>query len=389
MTQKLFYSEPGLSEWSTMVTSMRAKDDYYLVTLQETAFYPEGGGQPADHGFIDDIEVIDVIEAGSDILHKVKYPLELKEVTCRLDQERRLDHTQHHSGQHLLSAVCIELFDAATISFHLGKETVTIDLDINELHTDELRQIEHRVNQYIWENRKINTFHVTQSELTKLPLRKLPKVTEDIRIVDISGIDVSACCGTHVESTAQIGSLKIIKTEKQRGKTRLHFMCGIRALTYFQDIHSQISSLAAKFSTSSKDVLEKVDNLEADMAALQKELDNVKYENLLFTAEKIISEQSGPCIELPCEFNIKEMQSMGRILAEKSGMPVLLYNTDESRLITVVPSSLHFSCGKWFKEHLQDFKGKGGGSDVQAQAAFPSSSDMTLFINLLKEALYR
>ncbi|MBM7693386.1 alanyl-tRNA synthetase [Peribacillus deserti] len=388
MTKKLFYSDPGLSEWSTRITSIREKDDHFLVMLEETAFYPEGGGQPADHGFIDDVQVLDVIEEGSNILHKVKLPLELKEVSCRLDKERRLDHTQHHSGQHLLSAVCIELFDAPTLSFHLGKETVTIDCDISELHTEQLMQIENRANQYIWENRKIKTFHVTHSELTKLPLRKLPKVTEDIRIVDISGIDVSACCGTHVESTAQIGILKIIKTEKQRGKTRLHFMCGIRALTYFQDIHSQISSLASKFSSSSKGISAKVDKLEADMAVLQKELENTKMENQYFTAEKIISEHTGSYIECPFDFPIKEMQSMGRILAEKSGKPALLYNLNEFRLIAAMPASSGFLCGKWFKENLRDYNGKGGGSDTLAQASFPSPKDMTQFIQLLKEKLF-
>ncbi|WP_409288658.1 alanyl-tRNA editing protein [Peribacillus sp. SCS-37] len=389
MTVKLFYLEPELTEWHTTVTHTEKEEGYYMISLAETAFYPEGGGQPADSGEIDGIPVLDVVERDGIIQHKLNSIPRDGEVVCRLNRERRTEHTQHHSGQHLLSAVCQQLYGYETISFHLGRDSVTIDLDTPELSTQQLNEIENMANSYIMENRPVSAFQVGYEEMKKLPLRKLPKVTEDIRIVTIEGIDVSACCGTHVARTAEIGILKLLKTEKQRGKTRLHFICGRRALKAFQELHLTMSALASRFSTSTSEVLKKAVRLEEDLAAAHKEITRLQAENLDYLAAGIIHEQNGNIIEYESDDVKDSHQALCRKLADQSSRPALVTNARECRLFIAVPDSSSLPLAKWFKENLRSFNGRGGGSATAAQAVFSSEKDLLLCIHALKSAVIK
>lgn len=211
------------------------KEDGTYVLLEETAFYPHGGGQPCDEGRINGVAVLDVISEDENVLHKVASPLGEGVVTCEVDWQRRFDHMQQHSGQHLLSAVCRDLYQAMTVSFHLGTDYATIDVEQPELSPLQLATIEREVNQQIYKNRVVSSYFVTEEELAKLPLVKQPKVTENIRIVEIQDVEYNACGGTHVSSTGEIGMIKLLKAEKQKGHTRIYFKCGYRALQEFND----------------------------------------------------------------------------------------------------------------------------------------------------------
>ncbi|WP_051348687.1 alanyl-tRNA editing protein [Peribacillus kribbensis] len=384
---KLYYTNPEVYEWDTVITEVVEEGDHFLVQLKETAFYPEGGGQPSDLGYIGDLRMLDATERGNAVYHKVLSRPKQMEVHCKIDPARRLDHTQHHSGQHLLSAVFMELFDIPTLSFHLGEETVTIDLDTPGLGSEQLLQVENRAYQLIQENRRITTFYVNEEELKQLPLRKLPKVTEDIRIVDMTGIDVSACCGTHVQGTSQIGMIKIVKTEKYKGKTRVYFLCGRRAFSYFQELHQVTTGLASKFSTNIQGIAGRTEKLEEELTVLRERSDALVKENQHYLIEQITKEQQGTVIELETELNLKEAQQLGRSIAEKINKPVILINIPERRTAAVLPSGLDFQAGKWFKASLSSLSGKGGGSDIQAQATFSAKEDMEAFISQLREAL--
>ncbi|WP_409298355.1 alanyl-tRNA editing protein [Peribacillus sp. SCS-26] len=387
MTVKLFYQEPELTEWHTTVTKIEKEEEYYMISLAETAFYPEGGGQPADWGEINGISVIDVVERDGIILHKLAIKPNSGEVHCTLDRERRTEHTQHHSGQHLLSAVCLQLYGYETLSFHLGRDSVTIDLDTPELSSQQMIEIEDKANSYIMEDMPVTAFQVGYEEMKKLALRKMPKVTDDIRIVTIEGIDVSACCGTHVGRTAEIGILKLLKTEKQRGRVRLHFICGRRALKAFQELHLTMAALASRFSTSPSEVLKKAVKLEEDLAAAHKEISSLQAEKMDFLAERIIHEQNGDLIEYHSEDMKDSLQALSRKLADRSSRPALVSNARECRLFTAMPASSSLSLGKWFKENLRSFNGRGGGSDTAAQAVFSTEEDLFLCMQELKDAV--
>jgi alanyl-tRNA synthetase len=388
MTEKLYYTSPKTTKWSTTITHIIERDNQILVTLQETAFYPEGGGQPCDVGTIDGMEVLHVFEEDDEVYHQVSKRPEHTDVECEIDWKRRFDHTQHHTGQHLLSAVCIELYDAHTVNFHLGTDTVTIDLAVPSLTSDQLLHIERRVNEYIYENKEIKTYTLSHDQVHTVPLRKLPDVGENIRIVEISGIDYSACCGTHVARTGEIGLLKLLKTEKQRGNIRLHFKCGARALADYQESFDIVNSIAAKFSTGRQEVMERIDRLEQEQKQFQKEIEQLKIENASFTAKELLAERDGQMVaRLFHDQSMKDLQILARQIIEKGDYIVLFATALENKLLLIHDGTPSVHCGQLFKEQLASFGGKGGGNANQAQAGFNNEEDLQKFFSFIQQQI--
>lgn len=388
MTEKWYETKPYTTAWSTEITSVTEHDNHVLVTLKETAFYPEGGGQPSDYGTINGMNVLDVFEQNDEVYHKLPQAPDRKEADCQIDWARRLDHMQHHTGQHLLSAVCIELYDAHTVSFHLGTDTVTIDLAVPSLSDEQLAHIERRANGCIYENKEIRTYYVTKENVHTVPLRKLPDVGDHIRIVEISGIDYSACCGTHVSRTGEIGIIKLLKTEKQRGNTRLHFKCGLRALTDYQLAHDTLSALAGKFSTSRHEVIERIEKLEQEQKQLQKEIEQLHTEKAAYVANELIANSNGEIVTFVSDDQpLKNLQPLIKSITEKGDYIALFSSTLENKVLLAHSgfSSLH--CGQLFKEQLAAFNGKGGGNANQAQAGFPTKEEMENFFSFLQRMM--
>lgn len=195
MTNKLYYNSTYQTDWPTRVTETIEREDGLYVLLEETAFYPHGGGQPCDLGAIQGIPVLDVISEEEFVLHKLERLPNEESVTCQIDWNRRFDHMQQHSGQHLLSAVCLEKHNFMTLSFHLGEDYCTIDIEVPELSADQLYSIEREVNRQIYLNHNILSYFVTGEEAAQLKLVKQPKVTENIRIVEIKDVEYNACGG--------------------------------------------------------------------------------------------------------------------------------------------------------------------------------------------------
>ena len=385
LTEKLFYSEPKTFEWSTEITSLHERNNKIIVTLAETAFYPTGGGQPHDIGYVDSIKVLDVFEENDVIYHTLETEPINKMVRCKINENRRIDHTQHHTGQHLLSAVCIELYDAHTLSFHLGEVTVTIDLDVPELSDNQLKAIEERANQYIYENKKVKTYIVKESDLSNIPLRKIPDVTGDIRIVEIEGLDYSACCGTHVERTAEIGLIKLIKTEKQRGKTRLHFLCGFRAIQDYQEKHDILAVLTKSLSTSKEEILSRIEKMENEKKDIHRKLDVILSENAKYLAEQILKSNQEPIItEIFPDKTIQEIQVLSRQLIANTDKIIVLASSPDKRCLILHNGENEFHCGQFVKENMSSYNGKGGGSNHNAQITFTSHADMASFLKYVK-----
>ncbi|AOH55244.1 hydrolase [Peribacillus muralis] len=387
MTKQLYYSSPHTSQWDSKLMGCFKENDYYYVTLDETAFYPEGGGQPSDTGTIDGLGVLDVIKgADGEILHKLEKMPSSKIVHCDLDWSRRFDHMQSHSGQHLLSAVCRELFEANTVSFHLGKEYLTIDIsesDWTEVHTI---AAEEKVNQYIIENRQLLTYYVTKEQLQSLPVVKMPKVTENIRIVEIEGIEYNPCGGTHVERTGEIGMIKILKTEKQKDHTRLFFKCGFRALKDYSEGLGILSALSNKFNTGRKDIFNRVEKLEHDHKQLLSTIEDLKLENAKFLADSLLAEnKEGFIYHIFEESSLKELQYLAAMIVKKEKALVLLASRKDQKVIFSNSGQLPIHCGQYFKAELSPFNGKGGGSEQAAQAGFSSQDDLLAFYRFTVE----
>ncbi|MBE6184690.1 MAG: hypothetical protein E7150_10585 [Bacillus sp. (in: Bacteria)] len=389
MTERLYYSSPRTFKWETEITSSFLKENgVWAITLKATAFYPEGGGQPCDTGTIDGITVLDVYEENDEVYHVVAKRPEKSYVVCEVDQERRLDHTQHHSAQHLLSAVCIELFEAVTESFHLGRDAVSIDLSISSLSDQQMKEIEKKANQYIQENHEIKTYIVTEKQFRQLPLRKRPEITGDIRIVEIAGIDVSACCGTHVQLTGEIGLLKCLKTEKHRGKTRLYFICGMRALADYQQQHHILNTVANHFSTSKEDLPNRIIKLVEDTKALQRDLENVTGELAKLQAAQIIQQQTGLTIAKTfIDKPIKTCEIIAKEILKEHHQLIVFSSLKDKKILLMHNGKLEVHCGNVIKEYARKWNGKGGGNQQKAQAIFQHEADLQEMFQFLSKHL--
>ncbi|OMD15847.1 alanyl-tRNA editing protein [Paenibacillus odorifer] len=378
MTNKLYYNSTYLTDWQTRVTETIEREDGLYVLLEETAFYPHGGGQPCDLGSIQGIPVLDVISEEELVLHKLERLPNDESVACQLD--RRFDHMQQHSGQHLLSAVCLEKHNFMTLSFHLGEDYCTIDIEVPELNAGQLSSIEREVNRQIYLNHNILSYFVTGEEASQLKLVKQPKVTENIRIVEIKDVEYNACGGTHVSSTGEIGMIKLLKAEKIKGNTRIYFKCGYRALEEFNTSQQILGTLSSKFNTGKDEIIDRIEKWENEQKLLQAEINLLKEKNDDYVVQELLNEQAGKIIAQVFEDkSLKDLQSLANKLTSKCDLPVLLATSAENKVVFAQNGSLEISCGAFFKAHLGSYNGKGGGSDKLAQAGFPTREDALAF----------
>ncbi|RFU65358.1 alanyl-tRNA editing protein [Peribacillus glennii] len=388
MGKKLYYEDAYLKKWSTTIDTVIEKDGDFLVTLTETAFYPEGGGQPSDSGTIGGIAVLDVFSENDTVFHKLPGRPEAGVIECEIDWKRRFDHMQQHSGQHLLSAVCRELYDANTISFHLGSDTVSIDIEIAGLSRDQVSEIESQANQYIFDNRKIHSYFVTSDELSRLAVVKMPKVTENIRIVETEGIEYNPCGGTHVSATGSIGSIKIVKTEKQKGVTRIFFKCGFRALAHFNDSLDILNAVSSKFNTGHSDIISRIDKLEQDYRQVLAEKEKLAEENASYLIRDLIQDSGGGIISYVFEDkSLKELQRLAAIASKEQDVLLLFGTLKDKKILFSHSGAAQVHCGSFLKAHLHSFNGKGGGNDKSAQAGFAAKEDMLAFFEFVKREL--
>ncbi|QKE72552.1 alanyl-tRNA editing protein [Arthrobacter citreus] len=390
MANKLYYEQPTLKNWMTKITEIKEVDSLFHIKLEDSAFYPEGGGQPSDFGTIDGIEIVELLEDHEEVIHVLKEKPTKLEVNCEINWDRRIDHMQHHSGQHILSATIIKLFDIPTVSFHLGKETVTIDLDTPSLSADQLTKIERAVYEKILANDEIKTYFVNKDELNSLQLRKLPKVEENIRIVEILHTDLSACCGTHVKQTGEIGLIKLIKTEKVRQTTRLHFKCGFRALEEIQKTSKTITNINQLLNSHSEILVDKVEQTINELKEAQKEIEKMKatiFESI--SNELLLSATNDIVIKSFTEESVKDLQILAKAIQAKKPSLLVFSSEKENKLLVINQLKNEIHCGELIKNLLKQVEGKGGGGAQQAQATFETSIQLNEAENLLKSTLYQ
>lgn len=388
MSAILYYNDPFLREWTTTIVERREQNNQYFIRLAETAFYPHGGGQPCDTGMINHIDVLDVVKEEEVIWHQVSQLPGEDEVQCQLNWERRFDYMQHHTGQHLLSATALQLFDAPTLSFHLGQDMVTIDIDRKSLSDTELATLEQAVNQRIYDNLAVTSYFVNAEQLAQLPVVKMPKVTENIRIVEISGVEYNTCGGTHVSQTGQIGLIKLFKAEKQKGSIRLYFKCGARALQDYNDSLHILNTLASTFNTGRKDILERFGKWEEDQQQLKAELEQLRKANDSYESNQLLAQiQNQQVTHLFEHKTLSDLQRLAGTLIAEQEVTVLFATLSENKVFLAQKGHPQLKCGAFFKEHLASFNGKGGGSDLSAQATFTSEADLIAFYEFAQQQL--
>ena len=376
MTERLYYRDCYLREFKARV--VETAEDGRRVYLDRTAFYPTSGGQPFDTGTMDGASVIDVIDEEERVAHILDAALSPGEITAQIDWQRRFDHMQQHTGQHLLSAVLEELFQIPTISFHLGAETSTIDLGASSLSLRQMEQAEERCAEIVSESRPVTiTFDEASADLD---LRKATERTGTLRVVSIQGIDRSACGGTHVRSTAEIGSVLLRKTEKIRGNIRLEFVCGRRALGQaradfrtLQDISRQLSVPAAETPTLVAAHIGRIAALEKTSQRLASDL--AQREGREFWSATVPDPDG---IRRVTEHRAIDDAARTRAQAFVSqGKAVYLaLSQDPPSLLLAASSDSGVHAGERVKAAVAALGGRGGGNQTLAQGSLPASVDL-------------
>ncbi|WP_295765879.1 alanine--tRNA ligase-related protein [uncultured Oscillibacter sp.] len=293
-TEKLYYDDPFLKTFPAAVLRCEEAKGAWKVVLDRTAFYPEGGGQPADHGILrtaagEEVPVTDVHERDGEILHTCAAPLEAGEaVSGSIDWPRRFDHMQQHSGEHILSGILCRLHHCSNVGFHLGAETVTIDYDA-DISWEEALEAERLANEAVWADAPVEVSYPPPGALAALEYRSKKELTGKVRIVEFPEADRCACCGTHVLRAGQVGLVKILSCQRFREGVRMEILCGARALRYLSRVYDEARAAGQRLSVKPLEVLAAVGRLEGELAAAKERIADL--EQTAFAA--IAAEQEG------------------------------------------------------------------------------------------------
>jgi alanyl-tRNA synthetase len=375
---RLYYQDAYTTQFSAVVTQCLEENGRFAITLNETYFYPTSGGQPFDRGKINGLPVIDVTIREQDgvILHWLEDSvLEDVSVTAVVDWPRRFDHMQQHTGQHILSQAFIRIAEAQTIGFHLSDDSVTIDLDTDQINSTQIEQVEQLANQIVWENRPIHIQSVTHEEALKLPLRKIPPVqTGKIRLIDIENFDLTACGGTHVSRTGGVGIIKIVKLERSRGNIRVEFRCGGRALADYNSKNETIQSLMAALTTGQDALVTAVTTLQEDNKTARRTIKKQRQTLQEAAAAQLLhqGQQIGNLTIISHVFADSEqvnLRQFGNQLVQNPGVIALLaVSGTKSQLCFCRAKDAAGNMNAMLQDALQQLgQGKGGGNELMAQ----------------------
>ncbi|RHW32771.1 alanyl-tRNA editing protein [Lysinibacillus yapensis] len=373
MKELFFYQDAMLKEFSASVIHKGVDDKGPYAVLSNTAFYPTGGGQPHDTGKLNDVSVVGVEKVDEEIRHYIEGNGESLEGTVRgiIDWERRFDHMQQHSGQHILTASFVELFDLPTVSFHLGSELVTIDLAASLVTDEQLAQAEKRANEIILENRPIETKWVTKDELSQYPLRKEVAVEEDIRLVIIPDFDYNGCGGTHPTSTGQVSCIKIMGTEKMKENTRVSFVCGNRVLNQLDMRKNVLSDVARQLSVPEESAAEALRKVLFDTKAMEKALEDAQNKLLEYEAKELMESSVNGLVAASFENRpVQNLQKLGRAVVSEHSEGICLLvaeNEDKLQFVAARGSNRNQNMKEVASAILPLINGRGGGNDAFVQ----------------------
>ena len=286
-THKLFYEDQYLREFDSVVVSVKQFKDSFRIVLKETAFYPEGGGQPGDTGFINNTPVFDTTTIDDEIVHlcKNEIPVNTK-VHCIIDWEKRFDLMQQHSGEHIFSGIACGMFNCNNVGFHLGSDCVTVDYD-KYIDPENIINIEKQANDYIMQNHpcEIMVFD-DENETSGIEYRSKKEINGELRIVSFPGADTCACCGTHVRSSSEIGLIKVIGTKKFHSGVRIDLLCGKRALNYLMTVCEQNTLISRELSSNYADTFNSVFKLKTNINDYKKKITELENELFDLIADK-------------------------------------------------------------------------------------------------------
>ena len=384
MTERLYYQDAYRKTFAALVVERLTHNGHPAVVLDRTAFYPTGGGQPNDRGKLENAIVVDVIEREADkaILHILSEKIAGDETTGEIDWPRRFDLMQQHTGQHILSQAFIEVAGAETVGFHLTDDNLTIDLDKRELLPEDIDRAEDLANQIVFEDRPVIPRFVTAHELARLPLRKPPKVEDNIRIVEVEGFDWSPCGGTHVARTGQVGLIKIVKLDRQSDALRIEFKCGQRALMDFRGKNQMLNQVASTLSVGYSELDHAVGRMQTESKDLRKKLVEAESRLMVYeTAELDAQAQERGGLRLItavwAERDAAHLRALAKRLTTRPGTVALLGSAGcQPMLVFARSTDLALDVVPLVRGAIERIGGKGGGGKPDfAQGGGPAASE--------------
>jgi alanyl-tRNA synthetase len=374
-TQRLYYTDSSTWRFSTQVLETTTYHDKPAVVLDQTYFYPTGGGQPHDTGTLGDARVIDVVTRADDkaVLHVLDGAAPTGKVNASIDGARRFDHMQQHTGQHILTQAFVQTCEANTVGFHLG-ESVTIDLDAPTLTAEQITRAESLANTIVTDNRAVTTRIIDPNDADGVRMRRVPEaLATGLRVVEVTDFDTTACGGTHVRSTGEIGMIKVLRTEKYKGGTRVEFACGGRALREFGRRVAVTAQLTADLSCALDDLPTIVGAYRAAASDSEKTIKALRERLIEYEARDLIA-TAAPHGEARLVLAVydgrdaAELRLLAARIVREDGMLALLGLAGEkSHVICARSADLPRDMNELLKRALEPLGGRGGGGAVLAQ----------------------
>lgn len=372
-TEKLYYIDSHLFDFEATVLDCRKTEKGWAAILDRTAFFPEGGGQPADTGFIASIPVTDVQEQGGEILHFCGEALPMgAHLPCRVEREQRLVRMQNHSGEHIVSGLAHELYGCENVGFHMGEDCMAIDFD-RELSWQQLMEVETLANRAVRENLPVLCSFPEGEVLQTLEYRSKLDLTENVRIVEIPGIDRCACCAPHVERTGEIGLIKILDAERHRGGVRLSLCCGMLALKDYRVKQENIAAISQALSAKRHETAEAVSRLLTEQQKNKERIAALSMELARLKAEDCPATEGNLCVfdNVLDEVALRELVNL--LMEKCDGIAAAFSGSDETGYRYIM-GSRQVDLRRCAKELNRLIDGRGGGKPRMIQGSAAASS---------------
>lgn len=379
MTEKLYDLNSYVWEFDCKVTDLYKDGDNLIVETDRTAFFPEGGGQSSDVGYLSTLYVKDVQNKCGKILHIVEnYEENVEKISIgdsikgKIDEKKRFSDMQQHSGEHIFSGIVHTLYGYDNVGFHLGTQAVTLDFN-GVLNYDDVCKVEDLVNKAVWANKKIKIFYPGEDELKRINYRSKKELDEAIRIVEIEGVDVCACCAPHVKRTGEIGIVKVLSFEKYKGGTRLYILCGERALRDIREKLTENKKISNLLSSRETETFQMVEKIKKDNADLSYKLNGAKLDVLRFQAEKIEKKEK---ILVFCDLDdINSIREYADMLSEKAEKFGAVFGKSDKGYKFVIITKTDYDINSVVLSLREKLSAKGGGRGAIVQGSVDAEKE--------------
>lgn len=366
MTEKLFYEDSHMITFSAVVEHCEKKGDYYEAVLDRTAFFPEGGGQYADTGKIDDVEVLDVHERQGIIYHKISGPLEVgKTVKGCINWEERFSKMQQHSGEHIVSGLVHQIYGYDNVGFHMGKDAITMDFN-GILTKEQLNDIEKKANEAVVKNLDIQVIYPTKEELATLEYRSKIEIEGQVRIVIIPGCDACACCAPHVKKTGEVGVIKLLGVQNYKGGVRVSMLCGFRALEDYDKKAEDVKSISVLLSAKEDILPDEVLRIKNELAAQKQKLSELQRQLLEYKVKEL-EENQRLIVMFEAGLEGSAPRELANLILEKGAEVAAVFSSNANGGYHYVIGSRTADTRSYAKILNEKFQGRGGGKPEMVQ----------------------